>query len=246
MNEFNSLKGRWATHSATDCTRCFSLAAALSVHMHGIHAGGLCWNRQRFVCNEWISLSALVNVLQPCNAQYMISEHIHHLSHKTALLLSITTTRDASQKFKIKKINKKYWVDHTCKPCLTLIHLGVKWNLWWGGRKLKKKKKKKKITCCGCTAVLRRTWGKDCNAREREANRSSTDSERTRVCACVCACVSVGVCVCVCARVSTVESRADRTPGQRWRRARGFQLQPAVNMNEEWPMVSTVRALPVG
>lgn len=34
------------------------------------------------------------------------------------------------------------------------------------------------------------------------------------------------------------------TFGQRWVDARGFQLQPAMNMNEEWPMVSTESALP--
>lgn len=32
--------------------------------------------------------------------------------------------------------------------------------------------------------------------------------------------------------------------GQQWEDARGFQLQPATNMNEEWPMVSTESAPP--
>ena len=72
MNEFNSLKGRWARHSATDCPRCFTQAAALNVNMHVIYAGVIAEiERVFFYFNEGISPSALMHVLQLCNAQYM-------------------------------------------------------------------------------------------------------------------------------------------------------------------------------
>lgn len=103
MNEFNSSRGRWARHSATDCARCFTQAAALSVNMHVIYAGVIA-EIERF---GFFSMNESAHQPQ-CTSRSCVThsiwkkqKQVHHLSHKTALPLSITTTRDAS-----KKINK--------------------------------------------------------------------------------------------------------------------------------------------